>query len=247
MRKIIYIGIILFIGTISYSQELFDEERAFLTLLKLDEENAASFYEEYLYRFDQDRFKVYLEDEFEMYSAKKRLIENIKKFKTDAGYHIIIKSNYGEYDFDKKAFAFLPFPETYQHEILGRVLFPFRIKTNSQILLSFTNGIDIIDLPMEMEKANFLVKLNKNPRTGKIDRSVYLKVIFDLEPLVETTEQALKEKKILYANIKQVEVFESEIMNAEALATIKTAYGFQQEAAPEGEEDKKKEEVVSQN
>jgi hypothetical protein len=149
---------------------------------------------------------------------------------------LIIPLPFGEYQFDQQAFQFSPFNEETYIPVLNS-FFGTRVESNSTISLNFLNGLDINTLPMDEEKANFLIKLRKNNKTGKIDRTIHMRLYFVLDEYMEIDETvAGRFKYRIFANILNVDFFESTDFSAPVLTSIETSIKSKMEQAKAQEE-----------
>jgi hypothetical protein len=194
---------------------------AFLSLGSVDVERYS---DEYFYRFDEKQYQMQHEDEFERKRAINELIESSRSKFEQSNFYINTKAEYGTYNFDSNQFSFKPFKQETVLNVCD-YLFMTRLKTNTKITVAFLNGPEINALPMPYEKASFLVKMCKDKRTGEVDRTVHLKVIFEIDSITEVEEIGEIRKNVtLFANITTIEIYHTSEYITEPLAIIETDY-----------------------
>lgn len=224
------------------AQTLFSNQNAFIWIINLNGGNVDHYFSEYIFRFDNKNHNAYYEDEFEMAKSIQELKEEVKKTSVDQEYYITYTSTFGRYSFETNEFGFEPFPEGKSIELFNFV-FNQRIATNTNADLVFSNGAEITSLPMEFDNANFLVKMRKDKRSGKVDRTVYLKIYFNVKDYFEYEDLSdSKQKVTLFANITKIEAYENDAFLTDPLASISTEYLLTKLQA-EKEKKKKKDEA----
>ena len=230
MQKIFIIILISFgFATICFPQEFFDERTAFTSAIKLNNGSIEPYINEYIYRFDNANYNVYQEDEFELAKTVKELNNEIKNIPLDKEFFIKYSATFGKYNFETNEFDFQPFTDETFIEILNFAFAP-RSSTNTSVQLHFSNGKEVSSLPMEFDKANFLVKMRKDKRSGKVDRTIHLKVSYVLKDYIEIEDVSESRKKItLFAEITKVEAYENPGFLSDPLATISTEYFLKQQ------------------
>ena len=224
--------------TIGYSQEFFDELKAFTSVIKLNNGLVDQYINEYIYRFDNENYHIYQEDEFELEKTVNQLDAEIKNMPLDKEYYIKYATSFGKYNFDNNEFAFQPFTDETFVDVLDFAFSP-RSSTNTSVQLFFSNGNEVGSLPMDFDKANFLVKMRKDKRTGKVDRTIYLKIYYNLKDYIEVEEMSTSRTKVtLFADITKIEAYENPEFLTEPLATISTEYFIKQQAEKKETEEK---------
>ncbi|MBN2484524.1 MAG: DUF4852 domain-containing protein [Bacteroidales bacterium] len=253
MRKTAFIiPIIALVSSYGFisAQTLFDGQKAFSAMLKHNGGSPEQFINEYTYRFNNKNYNALQDDEFEQAKTISGLKSEVESINNENEYFIASVSAFGKYNFEKAAFEFAPFTEETNIEILGNV-FSYRLTTNTNISLRFNNGTEISSLPMPYEKANYLVKMRKDKRTGHVDRKVHLKIYFNLTDIVEIEDVTDTKKKItLFANITHIEAYENSEYLTVPLANISTTYQVKKEsekAKAQEEKNKKPDEINAVN
>jgi hypothetical protein len=69
-------------------KEKFSEKNAFLWMLKVNSYDISSYIHEYLFRFDNEKYRLYKDDEFEMKKATHQLNETLANLAPDKVYSI---------------------------------------------------------------------------------------------------------------------------------------------------------------
>ena len=230
MKKFSTLFLIAFsFATICFSQEFFDERKAFTSVIKLNNGLVDQYINEYIYRFDNDNYQAYQEDEFELAKTINELKSEVEKMPIDKEYYIEYATTFGKYNFDNNEFAFQPFTDETYIDIMDFAFSP-RSSTNTGIQLFLSNGQEVSSLPMAFDKANFLVKMRKDKRTGKVDRTIYLKIYYNLKEYIEVEDMSATRTKVtLFADITKIEAYENPDYLTEPLATISTDYFIKQQ------------------
>lgn len=206
------------------AQELLDEKKAFSAFLSLEGVDVEQYSDEYFLRFDSKVYQNQHEDEFERRRVIEELIKESKNIIENENYYISTKADFGIYDFDSCQFNFKPFQKETVINLCD-YLFISRLQTNTKITVTFLNGTEISALPMSYDKANFLVKMRKDKRTGEVDRTVYLKVIFKIDDNAEIVESGETRKNVtLFAYITTLEVYQTPDFLSEPIAIIETDF-----------------------
>lgn len=220
----------VFIFTATYAQTKFDERTAFLHMLSANPAVINDYVPEYMYRFESDQYHIYANDEFECFRITEQLVKKAGSVSTNNVYYIETKANFGVYDFTNESFEFVPINLAEPFELV-KFMFSSRGKTNSKIDIHFNNGDEITHLPLKREQANFLVKLKKNQKTGKIDRIVDIRIIFQVDPRAEIEASSPSRTKCdLFLNVLSVEVFDNPGYTAGPMISIPTIYKAQKDA-----------------
>lgn len=227
MKRMIYPLSLILIITITVrvaAQEKLDDRMAFEAFLSLGGVDVEQYSDEYFYRFDEKQYQMQHEDEFERKRAINELVESCQgKFEKNS-FYISTKANYGIYNFDSSQFGFKPFKQETVLDVCD-YLFLTRLKTNTKITVAFLNGTEINALPMPSDKASFLVKMCKDKRTGEVDRTVHLKVIFKIDSIAGVEESGEIRKNVsLFAYITTIEIYHTSEYISEPLAIIETRY-----------------------
>lgn len=234
MKKVfdfgIYTILIIFFNCTVYAQSKFDERTAFLYMLSSNPSVINDYVPEYMYRFENDQYHIYANDEFECYRITEQLVKTAGSMSTGNVYFIETKASFGVYDFTNESFEFVPINMAEPLEVV-KYMFSNRGKTNTKIDVHFNNGDEITHLPLKREQANYLVKLKKNQKTGKIDRIVDIRIVFQVDPRaeVEATNPA-RTKCDLYLNVLSVDVYDNPGYTAGPIISIPTIYKAQKEA-----------------
>lgn len=189
-----------------------------------------SYLQEYLYRFENAQYHIYANDEFECFRATEQLTKNVSSISTDNVFYIETSANFGVYDFTNESFEFSPVNLAEPMEIV-KYQFTSKGKTNSKIDIHFNNGDEITRLPLKKDQANYLVKLKKNQKTGKIERVVDIRIYFNVEQRAEIDNGGTRTKCDLFVNVLNVDVHDNPDFAAEPLVSLPTIYKVQKDAA----------------
>jgi hypothetical protein len=234
MKRVLDFGILFALLFLSYNnaytQGKFDEKTAFLYMLSSNPSVINDYVPEYMYRFENEQYHIYANDEFECYRITEQLIKSVGSMSTNNTYFIESKASFGIYDFTNEAFEFVPINLSQPIEIL-KYMFSLKGKTNTKIDIHFNNGDEITHLPLKREQANYLVKLKKNQKSGKIERTVDVKIVFQVDPRtdVDATNPA-RTKCDMYLNVLSVDVYDNPGYTAGPIISIPTVYKAQKEA-----------------
>lgn len=183
-------GLLYFLGinnNIDPDEVIYDHSK----INKKYTENPNTWTTSYLKKFDSYNYKLSKNDEFKCYelykSAREKIINERQKVDFNRKFNISFSANLGEYNFDLQAFP---------------IYFNFREQSNKffyrdpEIYLCNINNIAdfemyniyIYSLPysgelvlrMSPSEASKLITSRKNINTGKIDRSVSLKITYSI-------------------------------------------------------------------
>jgi hypothetical protein len=200
--------------------QIFTDSVAYLAYLNRENEISNENGKEFLYLFDNKRYDYAREDEFayhaEINKTKKFLNETTNQINPNETYFIRFNDEIGNYNFDS-----LSFPLLWKNngaQILNdtwQIFTPEDINKNKVELTDLRIFFDNIDafksLPLNMEKAQYLVKHRKN-KAGDVDRKMYLGIQFKIKRLVgkEYFEQIFIDKgeKYLICEIQRIDFFE---------------------------------------
>lgn len=218
---------------IYHKPKVFTDSVAYLAYLKRENEITNENAKEFLYLFDNRRYDYAREDEFayhaEISKTKKFLNEVTNQINQDETYFIRFNDRIGNYSFDS-----LSFPLMWKNngaQILDDTWLAFNsddINKNkvelTDLRIFFENIEDFKYLPLNMEKAQYLVKHRKD-RFGDVDRKMYLGIQFKIKKLVgkEYFEQNFIDKgeKYLICEILRIDFFEDKEFQYNYLNTIK--------------------------
>ena len=213
---------LLLISNYGFSQKNLSKEEAYLWKLKFDSLPVEMHIEEYIYRFKNENYRLFKNDEFEMHKAKNQLIDMVSKLPENEVYTIKYNTELEGYDFDKKGFFCTPVEEGTHLPILD-YSFGTRLPTNAAIEIQFLNSAEIDILPINEEEASVFIKERKNYKNGKIDRSITLNISFVLKGIYKVENVTNKSNYILTANILQIEFFDDNELTHAPLGVASTA------------------------
>jgi hypothetical protein len=231
IKDLVLVIVILFIHfTNTDAQNKFDEKTAYLYMLKSSPGIIDDYVLEYLYRFENAQYHIYTNDEFECQRVATQITGASGSLKNDNVYYLESKASFGIYDFTNESFGFAPINLAETIEIV-KYLFSSRSKTNTKIDAHFNNGDEITQLPLKKEQANYLLKLKKNQKTGKVDRTVNIRILFNVDQRSEIdTNNGTKTRCDLYLNILSIEVFDNPDFASAPMISIPTIYKAQKDA-----------------
>ena len=210
---LIFILIIGFSQIKSLAQSSLNEEMAFIHYIKLTDQNKKDFSAEYLFKFQNDIYDKYWNDEFDfndkLNSTYLQIASKVKNFNSDVEYALTTTSEFGEYSFEQNMFEFTPFglgtyfpmvnnPNSYYCQ---------KCKTFTDINLFFKNGTDIQSLDINPDEASRIVKERKSS-SGRVNRDVVIRVHFKLTSEYEAEVRGNQHDVKIFANITKVEVLD---------------------------------------
>lgn len=227
MKKILALSFILLAISLkqqgAQAQQLMGEKEAFLFMLKNYPDLVDSHAKEYLFRFEKDSYYYFAEDEFELKKAEGQLGDRVENVLREQSYYVESTATFGTYNFDDQYFEFLPIPPDAKINIQG-YMFAARGTTNTKIDLAFLNGLEITQMPMDESQANYLIKLKKSQKTGKVERKVHVRIKFKMADEMDfQPATAVKSHVTLYANIIEIEVYDNEDFASAPLVSIPTS------------------------
>lgn len=212
--------------------KVFTDSVAYLTYLNRESEISNDNVKEFLYLFDNKRYDYAREDEFayraEINKTKKNLNKVANQINPDETYFIRFNDRIGNYNFDS-----LSFPLVWKNngaQILDdtwQIFTPEDINKNdvelTDLRIFFENIDKFKNLPLNMEKAQYLVKHRKD-KYGDVNRRMYLGIHFKIKELVgkEYFEQNFIDKgeKYLICEIQRIAFFEDKEFQYNYLNTI---------------------------
>lgn len=197
--------------SIAYVRMLLNEDTITIEQLK-----------EYTYLFNKNKYKEIREDEFEFYkflnSEKKRL----QKFSLDLSdsLKLMVRVELGNYDFDRQGFPVLwnTSDSIKLLDDLWRYATPEDINKNqvdlTDLNVNFNNSSEFSFLPLNEERANFLIKHRKN-YNGTVNRFVYFFIHFTTVGYrtidrVEYYKDFISDEKVMDCKIFKICVFEDD-------------------------------------
>ncbi len=209
-----------FVYPVSISaQKTFTEENAFLIYLKLDTVWVEEFAEEYVYRFQKDKFHLIKEDEFEIRSSGKALVRRVDTLSENTIFCINHEAEFSEYNFERHGFECNLMNEESRIQVLD-FTFGTRLPTNVSIELSFVNYADIDLFPIHEDEANVLLKERKNYSNGKINRRVRMNLYFTVNSLRKSEYPTRKSSVDLSCKILKVDFFDIGDFVGDPLGTV---------------------------
>jgi hypothetical protein len=217
---------------IYHKPKVFTDSVAYLAYLNRESEISNENVKEFLYLFDNKRYDYAREDEFayhaEINKTKKFLNEVTVQINPIETYFIRFNDEIGNYNFDS-----LSFPLLWKHngaQILNdtwQIFTPEDINKNdvelTDLRVFFENIDNFKNLPLNMEKAQYLVKHRKD-RFGDVDRRMYLGIQFKIKKLVGKDYFGQnfidKGEKYLICEIQRIDFFEDKEFQYNYLNTI---------------------------
>jgi len=177
---------------------------AFIFYANVSDRPIESFAKDYLIRFKKELYKNTHEDEFEFQkslSIAKKEMENIyTKIDFTQEFSIFTKLDVENYDFDRNGFPIKI------EELSVRAIKHSIYTEESSLEIDFLNFNKFNFINIESEKANSFVKRRKD-NLGNIDRTVYLRINFNLVKEIEGKES---KKETIYGEINSVEYYDFE-------------------------------------
>ncbi|MCW3787992.1 DUF4852 domain-containing protein [Plebeiibacterium sediminum] len=209
----------------------FSKEKAFLATLSETIDN--NDVKEYLYRFYRNEYKQNYQDEFAfnslISSKKKELAAKAKQYDGNKKFFAYINQEFGTYDFDSSSYPivwdgnYIHLMDDTTEGIMAKDINDERIDF-SDIAIYIDNTEEFASFSFPQERAKYLVN-HRKASNGKIDRSLYMGVQFEIESIASEEwlkNHAVKDmtKKILICNLKRVDLFEDKACEANYLFTI---------------------------
>lgn len=164
---------------------------------------------EYLYRFKNENYKKFKQDEFELDNQKQMVNEqintDIKTFNDSTVFVLKLELNFKNYDFQTQSF-----PIDYIDKQFEVIKSEFPQYTQTKIV--FTNSSAFENLKMEKDNAGSLIKRRKD-KYGNVNRKIYAKVYFkniSTQMYQELQKQHSDDNlfNYIFGNIIKVDVFE---------------------------------------
>lgn len=190
-----------------------DAKTAFIKYIMISGSEPRAFAREYSYRFDNEVFERYHQDEFEFVDILEKTVnkmsDEIAEFKKDDVFRTNATHKFGKYDFEKEAFEIRFEAEslTVLKKKYGAGALSKGLKTH-EVNIAFNNKSEIKYFQLNKDVARAFIKERKNKYSGKVDRTIYLRINYTLTGLiVERKEKHGPVKKCLEAEIKSVEVY----------------------------------------
>lgn len=218
MKKIAFIllfALTTLITVPAKAQTPLTPQKALEYYLKLTKENKKKFSTEYLYQSDHDTYKKYWDDEFALHSKLKDqyhlMLKRVKNFDLNSTYYVLLKTNLGRYNFQKKAFKFNPLPKGYYFPVKeAPEQYSCKIcKTFTRIRLIFTNGNDINYAPMAKSKARKFIESRKQQFSGNVNRSIVLKIYFKPTKKMNVQSSNLKNMVTLHGTVTKAKIIDT--------------------------------------
>ncbi len=204
-----------------------DAKTALLQYIIISGSELSAFAREYSYRFDNDTFEKYHQDEFEFVDILEKTVnkmsDEISEFKKDNVFRTNATIKFGKYAFEKEAFEFSFDAEsvTVLKKAYGAGALSKGLKTH-EVNIAFNNKSEIKYFPLNKVIARDFIKERKNKYSGKVDRTVYLRINYILTGLiVERKKKYGVVKKCLEAKIKSVEVYGNKNGYSDDLGVLK--------------------------
>lgn len=177
---------------------------AFIFYANISDRPIENFAKDYLIRFKKELYKNTHEDEFEYQKSlkitKEEMLNIYSNFDFSQEFSIFTKLNVENYDFDRNGFPI-------KIEDLSVRAVKYSIDTEENLVdINFSNFDKLNFINIESEKANSFVKRRKD-NSGNIDRTVYLRINFNLVKEIEGKES---KEETIYSEINSVEYYDFE-------------------------------------
>ncbi len=201
------------------AQTDFTEENAFLLFLRHDTLPADAYTEEFIYRFQRDKYYLIRDDEFEKRRAARELKERVDALAENTEYSLEFPASFGDYDFDRQGFVFQGLSEDTEIKIVSPIL-ATRLSSNVSANLVYTNASALDLFPLDENQANMLLKERKNYKNGKVDRSITLKLFFTVDEMLKSTAGDRRCSGRLIATLRKVEFLAPNQVGSKPLAAV---------------------------
>ena len=191
----------------SAKNNVISDSIAFAFYIKTNKLPYEKFIEEYLYRFKNDLFDKYWNDEFEykglLEVGNNEINSIIQKLDYDIEYSYYTTLLLEEYDFESSGFS------VYNNEIGAVLLKNGDYGAYPSLWLTFLNYDDFRFVGVDKDMAKSFVKRRKD-EDGFVDREVYAKVNYKISSKIGDVKETsyFKDKNSIWAEIVNIELYE---------------------------------------
>ena len=195
------------------SNHILSEREAFDYFLLKKNDKRKDFVVEYMYKFNNEMYKKYRDDEFLFESQKQKMlsemVNNVKDINTGKTYIVYTGTEFGKYDFEKNEFEFNPLSERSYFKIFDMTnnYYCGKCETLTSIGLQFMNWQDIDGIKMDSNKAKKFIQSRKNS-SGSVNRDVSIKIFYEIAPDIEIDTKNNEYKVMFNAVIKKVDIYD---------------------------------------